>query len=78
MDNNGHASIRIGPWINGKRWPDLMNLIFFYITWTNLRSTWHQDALWEEGKPAEAEFCWKILGLLIHVDITLTCTTYMG
>uniref|UniRef100_A0A3Q3VUL9 AIG1-type G domain-containing protein n=1 Tax=Mola mola TaxID=94237 RepID=A0A3Q3VUL9_MOLML len=38
----------------------LMNHVFFYIMWmagcvwvVYLRNTWHQDALWEEGKPAD-------------------------
>ena len=38
-----------------------MNHVFFYITWmaecvcvTYLENTWHQDALWEEDKLAEA------------------------
>ncbi|ROL55025.1 hypothetical protein DPX16_20286 [Anabarilius grahami] len=57
----GHVSIRTGPRSNGRRWPGLMNHVFFYITWmaggvciAYLGNTWHQDALWEEGKPAEA------------------------
>ncbi len=28
-----HVSIRTGPWSNGRRWPGLMNHVFFYITW---------------------------------------------
>ena len=58
---NGHVSVRTGPRSNGKRWPGLMYHISFYITWmagcvcvTYLENTWHQHALWEEGKPAEA------------------------
>ena len=38
-----------------------MNHVSFYITWmvgcvcvAYLENTWHQDALWEEGKPVEA------------------------
>ena len=31
--NNGHVSIRTGPRSNGRRWPCLMNHVFFYITW---------------------------------------------
>ena len=38
-----------------------MKHIFFNITWmagcvcvAYLRNRWHQDALWEEGKPGEA------------------------
>ena len=45
-------------------WPDLMNHIFFHITWMSggmcfayLGNTWHQDALWEEGKLVEAVWC---------------------
>ncbi len=59
--NSGHMSIRTEPQSNGRRWPGLMNHVFFYITWmagcvcvTYLGNTWHQDALWEEGKLAEA------------------------
>ncbi|KAK3524392.1 hypothetical protein QTP70_028003 [Hemibagrus guttatus] len=62
--NNGHVSIRTGPRSNGRRWPGLMNHISFYITWmagcvciAYLGNTWHQDALWEEGEPAEAVSC---------------------
>ncbi|KAK3554553.1 hypothetical protein QTP70_025498, partial [Hemibagrus guttatus] len=62
--NNGHVSFRTGPRSNGRRWPGLMNHVFFYITWmagcvcvSYLGNTWHQDALWEEGEPAEAVSC---------------------
>jgi len=62
--NSGHMSIRTGPQSNGRRWPGLMNHVFFYITRmagcvcvASLGNTWHQDALWEEGKPAEAVWC---------------------
>ena len=30
---NGHVSIRTEPQPNGRRWPGLMNQVFFYITW---------------------------------------------
>ncbi|KAK3524329.1 hypothetical protein QTP70_028053 [Hemibagrus guttatus] len=43
--------------IERRRWPGLMNHVFFYITWmagcvrvSYLGNTWHQDALWEEGE----------------------------
>ncbi len=86
--NSGHMSIRTGPQSNGRRWPGLMNHVFFYIMWMAgcvcvlyLGNTWHQEALWEEGKPAEAVcwamFCWETLGPAIHVDITLTRITYL-
>ncbi len=59
--NSGHVSIRTEPQSNGRRWPGLMNHVFIYITWmagcvcvAYLGNTWHQDALWEEGKPVEA------------------------
>ena len=32
-----------------------------------------QDALWEEGQQAEA--CWETS---VHVNVTLTCTTYLN
>ena len=35
--NNGHVNIRTGPWSNGRRWPGLMNHIFFYVKWMHLR-----------------------------------------
>ena len=47
-------------------------------------NTWHQDALWEEGKPAEgsvmhwAIFCCQTLGSAIRVDVSLTHTTYLS
>ncbi|KAK3557213.1 hypothetical protein QTP70_026124, partial [Hemibagrus guttatus] len=31
--NNGHVSIRTGPQSKGRRWPGLINHVFFYITW---------------------------------------------
>ncbi|KAK3559853.1 hypothetical protein QTP86_021422 [Hemibagrus guttatus] len=49
-----------------------------------LGSTWHQDALWEEGEPAEAVSCFgqcsarETLGSAVHVDVTLTCSTYLS
>ena len=59
--NNGHVSIRNGTRSNWRRWPGLMNHIFFYTTLmagcasvAYLGNTKHQGALWEEGKPAEA------------------------
>ena len=52
------VSIRRGPQSNGRRWPGLMKHIFFDVDVdvcvAYLGNTWHQDALWEEGKPAEA------------------------
>ena len=46
---------------NGRRWLGLINHVFFYIMWmagcvciVYLGKRWHQDALWEEDKPAEA------------------------
>ena len=62
--NNRQVSIRTGPHSSGRRWPGLMNHVFFYITRmagcmciAYLGNTWHQDALWEEGKPAEMVWC---------------------
>ena len=31
--NNEHVSIRTGPRSNGRRWPGLLNHVFFNITW---------------------------------------------
>ncbi len=47
----GHVSIRTGPRSNRRRWPGLMNHVFFYITWmagciSYLGNKWHQDAQW--------------------------------
>lgn len=49
-----------GEAIIGRRGPGLMNQVLSYIMWmavcmyvAYLGNTWHQDALWEEGKPAE-------------------------
>ncbi|KAK3534421.1 hypothetical protein QTP86_015225, partial [Hemibagrus guttatus] len=40
------------------------------------------DALWQECKPAEvmlwAMFCWETLGPAIHVDVTVTHSTYLN
>ncbi len=41
------------------------------------RTIWQQDALWQKTRPAEAVFCWETLGLGIHLDVTLTHTTYL-
>ena len=30
---NGHVNIRNVPWSNGRRWPTLMNHVFFCILW---------------------------------------------
>lgn len=59
---NGHACIRTGPLSNGRRWPGLMNQVPFTLcgqsVWVSyLRNKWHQDALAEEGKPAEEIWC---------------------
>ena len=86
--NNGHMSIRTGPRSNGRRWPGLLNHVFFYITWAAgwlcviyLGNTWHQDALCEEGKPVEAVWwfgqCsawkpWVVLSMWTHT------TTYLS
>ena len=62
--NNVHMRIGTRPQSDGKRWPGLMNHVFFDIMWivwcvfvTYLGNTWHQNALWEEGKPVEAVWC---------------------
>ena len=67
-----------------KRWPGLMNHIFFYITWmarcvcvAYLGDTWYQDAPSEEGKPAEAVWCLGKCSAAIHVDVTPSCTNYL-
>lgn len=49
-------------------------------TYVFLENTFHQNALWEIGKPAEAMWCfehyaWKPA---IHVDVTLTQATYQN
>lgn len=86
--NNGNLSIGTGTRSNGRRWPSLMNCVFFYIVWmvgcvcvAYQGNTWHQDALREEGKPVEAVwwamFCWETLGHAIHMD-TLTRITFLN
>ena len=63
--NNGHVSIRTGPWSNGRTWPGLMKHVYFYITWiacvsmcvAYLKNTRHQDSLCENGKLVEAVWC---------------------
>jgi len=62
--DNRHMSVRTGPRSNGRRWLGVMNHVSFNIrsmAWCKcvayLGNTWHQDALWEEGKPAEAVIC---------------------
>ncbi|KAK3555028.1 hypothetical protein QTP86_005693 [Hemibagrus guttatus] len=80
-----------GPRNNGRRWSGLMNHVFFYITWmaecvcvSYLGNTWHQDALWEEGGLAEAVSCFgqcsagKPCGPAVHVDVTVTRSTYLS
>ncbi len=83
--NSGHVSIRTGQRSNGRRWPGLMNHVFFYITWMDgcvcfayLGNTWHQDAIWEGSVMLWAMFCKETLGPAIHVNVTLTRTTYLS
>ncbi|KAK3529548.1 hypothetical protein QTP70_031966 [Hemibagrus guttatus] len=48
---------------------------------TYLGKTWHQDALWEEGKLAEEASCFGQYSAgkpAIHVDVTLIRTTYLS
>lgn len=54
--NSGHVIIGTGPWTNGRRWPDVMQHVFFYIMWlprcvciAHLGNMWHQDGLWDKG-----------------------------
>jgi len=64
-----------------------MNHVFFYIMWmagcmyvAYLGKTWHH-ALREEGKPVEAVQCFGQCSAekhAIHVDVTLTDTTYLN
>ena len=51
---------------------------FIYIMWiagyicvAYFVDTWHQDALWEDGKPPIlwVRFCWETSGPAIHVDV---------
>lgn len=58
--NNVHMTIRTGPQINGRKWPDLVDHVFLNITCIAMctclvykGNTRHQEAQWEEGKPAE-------------------------
>ena len=45
----------------------------------HLGNTWHQDALWEEGSAMLwVMLCWGTSGPAIHVDVTLTRTTYLS
>ncbi|KAK3509510.1 hypothetical protein QTP70_035168 [Hemibagrus guttatus] len=50
----GHVSIRTGPWSNGRRWPGLMNDIFWIAGWVciaYLGNTWHQDGKKQNNAP---------------------------
>lgn len=74
--NNGRMNIRTWPWRNGRRQPGLINPILLYIMWI-ARCVWvvYQDALWENGNPAEslmlwAMFSWRTLGPAVHVGAT--------
>lgn len=71
---------RSGSWSNRNWGPDMINHAFFYIT-CRLRCV-----LCLLGKPVEAMwcsvmfwaiFCWETLGPTIHLDVTLTRTTYL-
>lgn len=49
-----------------QQWTTEMSHIFWCITWTAERvcvtylwNTWHQGALWDEGEPAEAVWCFS-------------------
>ena len=47
-----------------------------------LGNVWYQDALWEDSASLSlmlwAMICWETLGPAIHVDVTLTNTTYLS
>ena len=76
---------RTGPWNNGRRWPGLMNHVFFYNMWLakcvcvmaagctvgRRQAGGGSVMLW-------AIFCWETLGPGIHVDVTWTRTTYLN
>lgn len=51
--NNGHRSIRIGPWSSG-RWPGLVKSLVMWMTghrsFTYLWNASHRGALWEKKK----------------------------
>ena len=59
--NNGQLSIRTGPWSNGRRWPGLMNHVFFYImsmagllTWGTNGTRMHYEKKTNQQKQCDA------------------------
>ena len=90
--NNGPMSIWTGLHTNGKRWPSLMNQVFFYIMWmircAYLGDTRHQDAQLEDSKPVEKLWCFgrcsagklwvqpSMWMLLWHIPSTLGCDLF--
>ena len=81
--DNGHVSIRTGPRSNGRRWPGLINHIFFH--WERHLPGEHGTRMHYMKKTSRggsgmlwAMICWEVLGPAIHVDVTLTRTTYLN
>ena len=87
--NNGHVSIRTGIRSNGRRCPGRMN----YASFTSLDRVCVRCLPGEHMVPGctigrrqasrgsvilWAMFCWETLCSAIHVDVTLTCTTYLN
>lgn len=82
--NNGRMNIRTWPWRNGRRQPGLINPILLYIMWI-ARCVWvvYQDALWEDGNPAERLRCFGQCSpgepwVLPCMWVLLTCTNYLS
>lgn len=80
--------IRAGPQSKGRRWPGLINHIFFYITWMTgcVSLTWGTNStrMHYGKKSSRKRQCDALdnallgtLGPAIHVEVTLTCTTYL-
>ena len=76
-----------GPWSNGRRWPGLMNHVFHLDGWVHVRRlpgehmapgcTMRRKQVDGGSVMLWVMFCWGPLGPAIHVDITLTPTTYL-
>ncbi|KAF7641348.1 hypothetical protein LDENG_00283840, partial [Lucifuga dentata] len=85
-----HVKIRTGPWSNGRRWPGLMNQVFFDIMWTagcvcvvylEKRCTkmhYEKKVSWWRQCDDLGDVLLGNLESCIHVDVTLTRTTYLN
>ena len=75
--NNGHMSIGTGRWRNGRRWPGLMNHVFFYIMWMQV---WVRVCrlpgkhMAPRSQQRQCGALGNVLLGMLHMDVTFTHT----